>query len=109
MMFYVASVLIEKNVELDTFDSDDFIFNFKDDLDSNYKWLQFLRCAVIFDHFARGYKITKNENENSISKNEFIDWDVILSPSNLCRHYNVHKTFIAITTTITITIMMVMK
>ncbi|KAK8865224.1 hypothetical protein M9Y10_010763 [Tritrichomonas musculus] len=93
MMFYVASVLIEKNVELDTFDSDDFIFNFKDDLDSNYKWLQFLRCAAIFDHFARGYKITKNENENSIDKNEFIDWDVILSPSNLCRHYNVHKTF----------------
>lgn len=27
------------------------------------------------------------------SNNEFIDWDAILNPSNLCKHYNVHREF----------------
>lgn len=39
LMFYIASFLIEKNVELDTFDHDDFIFNFKNDLNSEMKSL----------------------------------------------------------------------
>ena len=93
LMFYITSFLIEKNVELDAFASDDFIFDFKDDLDSDYKWIQFLRCAAIFDHFARGIKITQSENEKTTLNNEFIDWDAILNPSNLCKHYNVHRAF----------------
>lgn len=46
-----------------------------------------------FDHFARGCKITQNENDKAIDGNEFIDWDAVLSPSNLCRHYEVQQVF----------------
>lgn len=44
--FILLLFWLKKNVELDVFDSDDFIFNFKDNLD--YKWLQFLCCAAIW-------------------------------------------------------------
>lgn len=78
---------------MDTFVSDVSIFDFKEDLGNEYQWIQFLRCAAIFDHFARGCKITQNENDKKIDENEFIDWDAVLSPSNLCRHYEVQQVF----------------
>lgn len=55
------------------------------DLNNDYKMLQFLRCAAIFDHFALCNKI--------IEKVEFIDWDEILGSSYLCKHYKMSCTF----------------
>ena len=78
---------------MDTFVSDVSIFDFKEDLSNEYQWIQFLRCVAIFDHFARGCKITQNENDKEIDGSEFIDWDAVLSPSNLCRHYEVQQLF----------------
>ena len=58
------------------------------DLDTDYKTLRFLRCAAIFDHFARSCKIIENRNDS-----EFIDWDEILSSNYLCNFFNVPDAF----------------
>lgn len=49
------------------------------DLNTDYKTLRFLRCAAIFDHFARSCKI--------------IDWDEILSSKYLCNFFNAPDAF----------------
>ena len=56
-------------------------FDIIKDLSSEYQKLQFLRCAAIFDHFSRNKKITDK------SKEDFIDWDIILSSSYLHNYY----------------------
>lgn len=56
-------------------------FDIIKDLSSEYQKLQFLRCAAIFDHFSRNKKITDK------SKEDFIDWDIILSSSYLQNYY----------------------
>ena len=61
------------------------------DLDSDYQMLQFLRCAAIFDHFALNSKIT--QKAGAADTTEFIDWDAILSFTNLCKHYNINPAF----------------
>lgn len=86
--------------ETETEDDEDF---FRDTdtingLSTDYKMLQFLRCAAIFDHFARGHEITQkvkesndNEDKKQSKNDEFIDWDAILSPSYLNSHYKIFQ------------------
>ena len=57
------------------------------DLYSDYQKFQFLRCAAIFDHFARNINIT--QTKTSQKENEFIDWDEYLEQSFLFNYYNI--------------------
>ncbi|KAK8839121.1 hypothetical protein M9Y10_032593 [Tritrichomonas musculus] len=52
-------------------------------IDDDYKLFQFLRCAAIFDHFARCSKLIEKVD------NKIIDWDEILGSSYLCNHYKI--------------------
>ena len=52
-------------------------------VDYDYKLFQFLRCAAIFDHFARCSKLIEKVD------NKIIDWDEILGSTYLCKFYNI--------------------
>lgn len=52
-------------------------------VDDDYKLFQFLRCAAIFDHFARCSKLIEKVD------NKVIDWDEILGSTYLCKFYNI--------------------
>ncbi|KAK8895586.1 hypothetical protein M9Y10_024056 [Tritrichomonas musculus] len=52
-------------------------------VDDDYKLFQFLRCAAIFDHFARCSKLIEKVD------NKIVDWDEILGSTYLCKFYNI--------------------
>lgn len=89
--FIKGKLLSSKFNEIQSNDENDSIFNDIDiinDLSSDYQKLQFLRCAAIFDYFARNQNIIqKVENKND----EFIDWDDILNSSFLHNFYKINQ------------------